>query len=105
MIDENKIKDLVTKRADLSPDDDSSIEKYWKEISEMLSVNVDETIDFLDKCTIEEIYWISEVFDDISAQFQSQSFIEFLELLQTRYPLIDLSIDIECAKKALKTSI
>jgi hypothetical protein len=101
MIDENKIQDLVKKRSELSPDDDPSIEEYWREISEILSVDVNETIDFLDKCNVEEIYWISEVFDDISAIFQSQSFIDFIELLQKKYPLIDLSIDIECAKKAL----
>lgn len=103
MINKKKIKELVKKRANTFPDD-SSIETCWRELSNELSNDVNETIDFLDKCNVEEIYWISEVFDDISSNFKSQNFIDCLGILQKKFPVIDMSEDIELAKRALKKS-
>ena len=46
---------------------------------ELFTRNLQETIDFLDNdCTAEQLVWLSEVFEEISAKLQSWDFIDAL---------------------------
>ncbi|MCD7774362.1 MAG: hypothetical protein LUH40_02110 [Clostridiales bacterium] len=55
------------------------IEQCWKRLIDVLSENISETIDFiLNSCSDEELFWISEVFEDIAEQTQSKEFTEAL---------------------------
>ena len=46
---------------------------------ELLSRNLQETVQFLDNdCTAEQLIWLSEVFEEISAKLQSWEFIDAL---------------------------
>lgn len=54
---------------------------------ELFSRNFQETIDFLDSdCTAEQLVWLSEVFDEISAKLQSWDFIDALNRCADKYP-------------------
>lgn len=54
---------------------------------ELLSRNLQDTIQFLDNdCTAEQLIWISEVFEEISAKFQSWDFIDALYRCTDKYP-------------------
>ena len=49
--------------------------------------NLLETIQFLDdECTAEQLVWLSEVFDPISAKLQSWAFIDALKRAADRFP-------------------
>ena len=49
--------------------------------------NLQETIAFLDNdCTAEQLIWLSEVFEEISAKLQSWEFIDALKRAADRFP-------------------
>ena len=54
---------------------------------ELISRNLQETVQFLDNdCTAEQLIWLSEVFEEISAKFQSWEFIDALKRAADRFP-------------------
>ena len=54
---------------------------------ELLARNLQETVDFLDNdCTGEQLVWLSEVFEEISAKLQSWDFIDALNRCADKYP-------------------
>ena len=54
---------------------------------ELFTRNLQETIDFLDNdCTAEQLSWMSEVFEEISAKLQSWDFIDALNRCADKYP-------------------
>ncbi len=66
---------------------------YWetspaiKAEVELFACNLHETVDFLDNfCTGEQLIWLSEVFDEISAKLQSWEFIDALYRCAQRHP-------------------
>lgn len=76
---------------------------YWEGLMEILAQNEADTIKFLAECSGEQIYWISEVFEDISNKFQSKGFVDFLKELQKSHPNIDIKQDIQTAEYRLMT--
>lgn len=76
----------------------------WSKLTEKLDKDEEETISFFNVCTETEIYWLSEVFEDISNTFKSPDFIVFLKQLQKKYIALalDLESDIKYAKDAIK---
>ena len=66
---------------------------------ELLSRDLHETVQFLDNdCTAEQLVWISEVFEEISARLQSWEFIDALKRAADRFPE-------ECDKHRIRDSI
>ena len=66
---------------------------------ELLSRDLRETVQFLDNdCTAEQLVWISEVFEEISAKLQSWEFIDALKRAADRFPE-------ECDKHRIRDSI
>ena len=54
---------------------------------ELFTRNLQETVDFLDNdCTEEQLLWLSEVFEEISAKLQSWDFIDALKRAALRFP-------------------
>ncbi|WP_142414400.1 hypothetical protein [Hathewaya massiliensis] len=74
---------------------------YWEPLTTLLTKNEDDTIGFLRECSDEQIYWISEVFEDISDKFQSKRFLEFLKELQYKHSNIDIKQDLQAAEYRL----
>ena len=85
MINKVRIKELIKERGFLPQDAEQR----------------DDTIEFINNCDEHDIYWLSEIFEDISEVFQSEKFIEALKSVQTKYPNLDLESDIMFAEKAL----
>lgn len=75
--------------------------QYWDPLIELLSKNEADTIKFLEECSDEHIYWISEVFEDISDKFQSKGFVDFLKELQKAHPNVNIKQDIQAAEYRL----
>lgn len=82
--------------------DDYGIEKSWNEIVEALSKNEDNTINYLKNADRDGLYWISEVFEDISENLQSERFIYCLRKLDKKYPDLDMTSDIDIAESYIK---
>lgn len=95
---EERIKKLVEQRRKLNINDDMGIEKCWEDITGILSENEENTIIYLDNCSKDELYWISEVFEEISGNLQSYKFIECLRRLDVKFPELDMTKDINLAE-------
>lgn len=102
MIDNYEIEKIIEERKKLHPDDSRVVEK-WKELTQIFIQNEENTIAYLNSCCKENIYWISEIFEDISEQLQSSGFIECIERLAIKYPDLNLEQDVLYAKKVLNT--
>lgn len=100
MINRDDVEKVINERKNLHPDDPRIADK-WEEITSIFIQSEDDTIEYLERCSQEELYWISEVFDDISAQLQSLRFIECIEKLPGKYPELDLEQDIGWAKQSM----
>ena len=66
---------------------------YWetsptiKAEIELFTRNLQETVQFLDSdCTADQLSWMSEVFEEISAKLQSWDFVDALERCADKYP-------------------
>lgn len=66
---------------------------------EILSCNIYETIEYLEKCSKEDLYFISEIFEDVSEQLKSKEFIDCLRKLDTKFPELDMTKDIDLAEE------
>lgn len=73
----------------------------WDELTAVFVESKEDTIAYLNHCNKENLYWIAEIFDDISAQLQSTEFIECIEQLGEKYPDLDLETDISFAKQMM----
>lgn len=101
MIDFQKIDHILEERKDMHPDDPRIIDK-WNELIQILTQNEHSTIAYFNSCSKEKIFWLSEVFEDISEKLQSIQFIECIEKIEIKYPDLELELDIAFAKEALK---
>ncbi|GGI17977.1 hypothetical protein [Gottfriedia solisilvae] len=97
MLDANQVRKLIEERSNLHMNDPKMYE-YWDWLTELLSINVSDTIKFLNSCSEREIYWISEIFEDISAKVSSIDYIECLKELDKKFPNLMLSNVIKIAE-------
>ncbi len=99
----NKIRvtELIAIRQTLHPDD-PKIQDIWSELSSVLSEFLDETLEFLQNCSSDEVYWLSEVFEDVASELKNIEFINCIVALQDKYQSIDIQNDIEFARKAMQ---
>lgn len=93
---------IVPKRKRLNLNDDVGIEKYWNKMTERLTQNEEDTIDYLNECNGNDLYYISEIFEDISEILQSERFISCLRNLDKKFPELDMTNDIDIAESYLE---
>ncbi|MBC1512095.1 hypothetical protein HCA00_03930 [Listeria booriae] len=93
---------ILEKRKSLNINDDFGIEKCWNEMTELLSQNEMETINYLEESTEKDLYYISEIFEDVSERFQSEQFINCLRKLDKKFPELDMTQDIDIAESYIE---
>ncbi|MCL6605228.1 MAG: hypothetical protein K6T94_20380 [Paenibacillus sp.] len=93
----HKARKVIQERAMLHLND-PVIGQYREKLIELLSRNKDETIHFLKSCSKDEILWISEVFEEIAYNLQSQDYIITLKECDKQYPDLNLTNIIETAE-------
>jgi hypothetical protein len=79
--------------------DDMGIQSCWEELTNILSANEKETIKYLSNCEKEELYWISEVFEDISENLESKDFIRCLRNIDKKFPELEMTKDIDLGEE------
>ncbi|TWP28389.1 hypothetical protein ETU08_09090 [Apibacter muscae] len=97
-----EIENILNKIASLHIEDDYAFNKYFDKILELLKNNESEAIHILTTLSEKDIDWLTPMFEDLSAEFQSYKFILCLEEIKKKYPnihLIDESI--QWAKDAM----
>lgn len=81
------IRCALIKRKSIDDEWDYGVQLCWQEEIKIMSQDMDKTIDFLDnECTAEEFSLLSEVFEDIAEQTQSQPFVDCLYRVAKKYP-------------------
>lgn len=68
-------------------------------MTEVLSQDVYETITYLEECSEEDLYFISEIFEDVSECLKSREYIECLKKLDKKFPNLHMTNDIDLAEK------
>ena len=82
-----KLRKILKRRVSLDINDDYSLQDCWNSMINILTKNIDETIDFFKtQCSNEEFFWLSEIFEDIAYKTQSK---EFITALNERLNLIN----------------
>lgn len=89
-----KIRSIIKQRSELG-ENDPTVQKFWDELTDQLSIDEKFTISFLNDCKESDIYWISEVFEDISARLNSSEYIACLKGLDEKFPDLELAEDIQ----------
>lgn len=97
----NKLESILKERKEKNFNDDYGIQSCWDKMVDILSQNEEETITYLKECNKDDLLLISEVFEDISEQLQSKSFIECLKELDKKYPELNMTKDIDIAEDYL----
>ncbi|MFX3633281.1 MAG: hypothetical protein ACE3L7_30470 [Candidatus Pristimantibacillus sp.] len=95
-----QVRAVLGERA-LLDDNDPRIERKWEQLIELLSGNEASTLDFLQICTKTELTFLSEVFEEVAYNLQSEKYIELLYLLDKRYPDLELKRHIQIAESHL----
>jgi len=75
----------------------------WDELIRLLSEDENETIELLKTSTKEEIYWISEVMEEVAEKLDSNTYINTLKSISKKYPECNLQDIIEISVKHMKT--
>ena len=95
----DEIWQVIDKRASLHIEDDFQIENCREKLIEILSVDVTDTINFLEKTDKDKVLWISEVFEEIAYNLQNKQYIECLKKLDIKYPELKLTNTIRIAEE------
>ena len=81
----NKFREIIKKRATIDSNWDFGVEQCWNEMIALFSANIDKTIRFLEICTADEFFWMSEIFDRITEETCSKEFIAALHRAADKY--------------------
>lgn len=105
-MDKLKLKEIISKRKNLHPNDDYATYDCWTQETDILSEDIQETIYFIEnECTDEEFYWMSEVFEDIAYKTQSTEFISCiknrLKKISDKTLIESIQTDIEFAEAVI----
>ena len=73
------IKQLVAEANNIDAQNEILMEQNRLARLAEMSKNIEETIGYLDSCTIEELLWATEVLEDLAQQFKSQELISCVE--------------------------
>jgi hypothetical protein len=102
---ESRMKDIIERRKRLHLNDDYGIQAAWAEMTNLLSEQEKNTITYLEKCSKSDLYWVSEIFEDVARNIRSQSFIDCLRILDKRYPDLEMRGDIDLAENYINQSL
>lgn len=89
---------LIRERKNKHSEDDYGIYECWDKMTEILSQDIDETIQYLENCSEEDLYFISEIFEDISERVKSEKYISCLRKLDKKFPNLNMTRDIDIAE-------
>ena len=78
--------DIISERKSKNIEDDYGIQNCWNKMIDILSKDINETVAYLENCSEEDIYYITEVYEDVSEQLLSKEYIEILRKYYYKFP-------------------
>gem|GEM_PF-1888138 len=70
---------ILTKRLRLNFNDNFGLQECWSQEVSLMSYNMEGTVNFIvTECSIEDFFWLGEVFEDVAKETKSQAFVECL---------------------------
>lgn len=78
---------------------DPSIADIWDDLIHLLSVDSENTINYLGECNEKEIEFLSAVFEDVAYNLKSEKYILELENLRSKFPNLNLDSIVNLAKE------
>jgi hypothetical protein len=78
------LKELVDDAEKIDPQNEVLAEENSQKRLNEMSKNLDDTINYLDTCSDLELFWATEVLEELSARFKSKKLIECVERNITR---------------------
>lgn len=90
--------EIIIERKKKHMEDDYGIQECWNKMIDILSQDVYETIAYLKSCSEEQLYYVSEVFEDVSEKLQSKEYIICLRKLDEKFPDLHMTEDIDIAE-------
>ncbi|MDE6233451.1 MAG: hypothetical protein K2M60_08935 [Lachnospiraceae bacterium] len=91
--------EIIVERKSKNIEDDYGIQNCWNKMIDVLSKDIYETVAYLENCSEEDIYFISEVFEDVSEQVKSKEYIKCLRRLDNKFPNLSMTKDIDLAEE------
>lgn len=83
----DELRAVFKQRENTSDEWEYGVDLCWNKEIEILTRNLDDTINYLDnECTADEFSWISEVFDELVEATQSRELIACFYRLVDKYP-------------------
>ncbi|HDR7617028.1 hypothetical protein ACQVPC_25720 [Bacillus mycoides] len=79
----------------------SPLDEWWEEMPQILSKDQSETEKFLEERSTKELYFLSELFEDIAYGFKTDSFIGFLKELHLKHPDAEMEEQIKEAEEVI----
>ncbi|WIY62228.1 hypothetical protein [Bacillus arachidis] len=98
---EEKVKQIIAERKTVHHENSFLIEKYWEQLTKLLSEDIEHTIKFLDSASEEEIEWISEVFEDIDYDTKNREYIDCLKRLVKKFPNSTIKPSVEIVEQMM----
>ncbi len=95
-----KLRELIDRYAEADVENDIESDYFWKESFKILSIDLNETIAYLDSISANDLEYVKEIFDDLSEHFKSIELIGCMERNAKRTG-VDCAVDIEYAKMYL----
>lgn len=93
--------EIIIERKKKHMEDDYGIQECWNKMIAVLSQDVYETIAYLESCSEDQMYYVSEVLEDVSAKLQSKDYILCLRKLDEKFPDLQMTEDIDLAEEMI----
>ncbi|HFK1742250.1 hypothetical protein ACE41B_29940 [Bacillus cereus] len=78
-----------------------AMNEWWEEMPQIFSKDQSETEKFLEERSSKELYFLSELFEDIAYKFKTDSFIRFLKELHLKHPDAEMEEQIKEAEEVI----
>ena len=75
----DRIKELVEEENLLDPQNDVLWEINWRKRLELLTVDLSQTIEYLDECSEKELWWNTDLMEELMEHFKSRELIICIE--------------------------
>lgn len=93
-INEHKLRELIRERDVLHPLDDIGAGKIHEKMLYYCGNNEKDIIEFLSSLNLNDLEWMSEIFEDISIRLnKSKTFKKALEEITSKYPDVNFSLE------------
>ena len=100
--DREKLKNLVNAVKNIDAENDILWLENYNQRLEILTKNLDNTIDYINTCSEDELDYISECFEELSEHFQSQKLIDCVKNNISRFNNPELQAELKMELEYMK---